>query len=100
MGIMVSLLCQVTFFCCICIVLGFTLGEECIFFWNLKNKIKSLCAFRDCVEPRSNFPLCLACFESMVLGVCGENKRCGGEVCNIGLFAHGDVHVHQLMKDH
>jgi len=36
----------------------------------------------------------------MVLGVYGENKRCGDEVCNIGVFAHADVHVHQLMKDH
>jgi hypothetical protein len=61
-----------------------------------------LCAFKDCVEPKwcLNFPLGLACFESMVLGVYGENKRCGGEACNIGMFAHGDFDVHRLMRDH
>ncbi len=41
----------------------------------------------------------LVCFESMVLVVCGKNKKCKGEVCNIGLFAHNDVHVHQPKRD-
>jgi hypothetical protein len=39
-------------------------------------------------------------FESMVLVVCGENKKCKGEVCNIGLVADNDVHVHQPKKNH
>jgi hypothetical protein len=65
-----------------------------------KKSREFFCAFYDCVEHQSCPNLCLACVESMVFIVCGENKRCANEACNIWLPLLGDVHVHQPKGDH
>ncbi len=45
----------------------------------------TLCEFQDCVELKTcaNFPLNLACVESLMHMIYGKNQGCGSEVRNI-----------------
>ncbi len=58
--------------------------------------------WQDCVEFGScpKFSLCMACVESMVLALHGENQGFWCEACNIWLPPHYDVHVHQPVWNH